>query len=378
MKICQQQKKLTPDNECQVSFQLEDSPFEKNKLVYNLSLDSQDLVSESLDAALIALLIPCMAANENITLDGPLSKRLYTYLPTIQKLLMSAYTELHMINVFCENLVCNSSSIENRSMATGFSGGVDSFAAVAELGKSNIDFFLFNNVGSHGKSGEKLFEKRYKKVNPCAEELSIPLLKINSNLDCFYDEKLLQFIYNHTLRNVSVALLLQEGINEFYYSSAYHLRDFQFVGRPTIAHFDPILLPMLSSERISILPHGTTQTRVDKTNIIVAEELSYKYLDVCVDEESASNCSNCVKCRRTMATLDILGKIHLYKESFNIDFYFNNKFHIFYELCVDKGALSREIIELAEEREFVVPFLARVLSKIKLPFRIRRRLVKKG
>ena len=69
--------------QCQISFKLSDSPFTESSLTYYVPLQQQQLLSESLDCALIALLMPCMAANEPIVLNGHLSRRLFTCLPVI-------------------------------------------------------------------------------------------------------------------------------------------------------------------------------------------------------------------------------------------------------------------------------------------------------
>lgn len=365
------------EEQCKISFGLNDSPFTESSVTYYVPLQQQ-LLSESLDCALIALLMPCMAANEPIILNGHLSHRLFTCLPTIQILLRSVYPELNIIPITAECLIGASKEIKHNTIATGFSGGVDSFATVADIKAENIEYFLFNNVGSHGGAGERLFEQRYKLVSKCAAQLKTPLLKINSNLDLFYDNELLNFVYNHTLRNISAALLLQQGINQFYYASAYHLSDFQFYNRPTIAHLDPILLPLLSTENIIVLPHGTLLTRFDKTKLITNFSDSYQYLDVCVDEESEKNCSHCYKCRRTMATLDILGKRELYKEVFDFSLYDKKKLNVFYELYSDNAPMAVEIVNFAKQSNYSIPFgakfLSKVFSRLKLPYRFRQRL----
>lgn len=367
------------DEQCQLSFELSESPYRETSLKYYVPQQHQHLLSNSLDCALVALLMPCMALNEPINLNGNVSRRLFTCLPTIQALLRSIYPELNIVPISAEHLIGAGKDINNNKIATGFSGGVDSFATVADIKAESFECFLFNNVGSHGGAGERLFEQRYNYVMKCAEQLETPLVKVNSNLDLFYNNHLLNFVYNHTLRNVSVALLIQQGINQFYYASAYHLNDFQFDNRPTIAHLDPLLLPLLSTENIAILPHGTLMTRLDKTKLISEYPKSYEYLDVCVDEESETNCSNCYKCRRTMATLDILGKRELYKAVFDFSVYDKKKFNIFYELYTDSAPMAQEIIDFAKRTKYSIPigsfYLSKILSKLKLPYRINQHLL---
>lgn len=357
-------------NSTLISFKLDKSPFEHSSLEYTIEAQFQHLLCDSLDCALIALLIPSMTMSEPIVLAGSVSRRLFTCLPTIQVLLKDVYPELNIIPITCDRLVYEQQQNDKSVIATGFSAGVDSFATITDIKPENIGYFLFNNVGSHGLAGEELFNKRFSTLKPGAKELNIPFVKVNSNLDLFYDNNLTNFIYNHSLRNISVALLLQNGINQYYYASTYHLRDFDINKRPDISHLDPILLPMFSTEKITVLPHGTTMIRFDKTSLITQQVESYEYLDVCVDEEHATNCSNCMKCHRTMATLDIIGKLHLYNKVFDLPFYYKNKFHIFYRLGINPSLFAKEVITLSKQHNFTIPIFSQFLSKVKLPYRV--------
>ena len=80
-----------------------------------------------------------------------------------------------------------------------------------------------------------------------------------------------------------------------------------------------------------------------------------------------------------MATLDILGKRELYKEVFDFSLYDKKKFNIFYELYSDKAPMAQEIIDFVKENNSQMPlsvlFMSKVLSKLKLPYRIRQRLI---
>ena len=185
------------------------------------------------------------------------------------------------------------------------------------------------------------------------------------------------------MRNISVSLLLQRQINQYYFASAFHITQFKLAPRPDIARIDLMLLPLLSTENIAIFSHGTTMTRVEKTKLITALPETYKYLDVCVDELDEKNCSNCSKCRRTMATLDILEKLYLYSHVFDLNLYYKNKRYIFFDLLLDKSSIAKEVISFAKQVNYAIPSFSKFSSKVSaramphLPYRIKKALLKR-
>lgn len=155
-------------------------------------------------------------------------------------------------------------------VAIGFSGGIDSYCALADHYYSDIPerfkitHLLFNNVGSHGTDGERLFRKRFERLAPSAERIGLPLLMINSNLDSFMPKNL-GFQKTHTMRNASVAHLLQGGIGRYMYTSTYKYSD-MFIG-PTYdtAYSDLATLPLLSTDTLDAFSVGSEYSRVQKT-----------------------------------------------------------------------------------------------------------------
>ena len=367
----------------QITFKLEECPLYVDELQYDIQGEFEYMLFDSLDCALVALLVPCMTAKEPIVLKGNISRRLFKSLPSIQKLLHSVYPDLFIIDITCDTLIEAYEEKSRSITATGFSGGVDSFAVIADLKLENFDYFLYNNVGSHGGAGESLFNKRYDALFPFSEEVNIPFIKVNSNLDDFYDDDLLNYIHNYSLRNISVALLLQRRINQYFFASAFHISQFKLRPRPDIARIDLMLLPLLSTENIAIFSHGTSMTRVEKTKLITTMPETFKYLDVCVDETDEKNCSNCAKCRRTMATLDILGKLGLYGNVFDLNLYYKNKPFIFFDLCLDKSTIAREVISFAKQVNFAIPTYSIFSSKVSaiamphLPYKIKKILLQR-
>lgn len=340
----------------------------KETLWYSLHDSFGDLFTDASDAPLVALLIPAMSRGEDIHIDGVISDRLYYNLTqAFQSLLRHIIPYLHQVSIYPEDVRCEQGKSAS-GVATGFSGGIDSYCALADHFYSNIPkcfkvtHLLFNNVGSHGSGGEQLFRKRFERLIPAAERIGLPLLMINSNLNLFYGNRL-GFQQTHTLRNASVALLLQGGIGRYMYASAYKYSD-AFVGSTYyIAYSDLITLPLLSTDTLDAFSVGSEYSRVEKTLRVAELPDSYGTLDVCVNANNASsytNCSKCSKCLRTLATLEIAGYLERYSESFDLNMYKTQRKKYFATLLGSQNPLLREIVELANERNYSFPLSSRL------------------
>ncbi|MCP4143991.1 MAG: hypothetical protein GY752_01760 [bacterium] len=357
-------------------------------LWYSLHESYGDLLSKTCDAPLVALLIPAMAIGEDIHINGMISERLlYNLSVPLQKLLQLIIPSLHQIKIHPEDVCCDKPSLVS-GVATGFSGGIDSYCLLADHYYSKVSerfkitHLLFNNVGSHGSGAEQLFRERYERLVPVAELLGLPFLMINSNLDSFYDKKL-SFQQTHTIRNASVALLLQGGIGRYMYGSAYHYSD-AFVGPSTgTGRTDNITLPLLSTDTLDAFSVGGEYTRVEKT-LRVAELLdSYKHLDVCVNAYNTNgytNCSTCWKCLRTLATLEIAGCLERYSASFDLNAYKSSRVKFFATLLGSNDPLPREIVQFAKDRKYSFPVSSHIIHAsgiypmMRFPGRVIRKL----
>ncbi len=335
----------------------------KEFLWYNLHESFGNLLSSSCDAPLVALLIPAMAVGEDIYIDGMISGRLlYNLSGTFQILLQHIIPSLNQVKIYPKD-ISGDGSKPAPGVATGFSGGIDSYCVLADHYYSSntikgfrVTHLLFNNVGSHGSS-EKLFRERYKRLLPQAERLGLHFLMINTNIDFFYDNKL-DFQKTHTLRNASVAYLLQRGIGRYMYASSFSYLD-TFIGPSnSMGYSDPITLPLLSSPSLDMLSVGSEDTRVEKIIRVAEIPDSYTTLDVCINPYHVggyTNCSTCEKCLRTLVTLEIAEKLEHYSSSFNLDAYENCRDRFFTKLLASHNPFHREIVQFANERNYSFP-----------------------
>lgn len=348
--------------------QQEGAKQEARTLWYSLAEEYADMVSDSSDAALVALLLPAMQEGQDIYLEGSISERLYYHLRgPYQELMQVWMPRLKRIKIHPSDLHVHPAN--SNGVAAGFSAGVDSYCLLERHYFSphvpdgfRITHLLFNNVGSHTSSRNvgdtaQLFHKRQQGVSSIVAEFGLPLVIVDSNLDSFYRNlpscENFSFIDSHTLRNVSVALLLQSGIGRFLYASGQYIGDSSVDPHVPIAALDPIALPMLSSEAMEAFSVDNQFTRVEKTLRVAQVEASYTSLDVCTQLNEGYNCGQCEKCMRTLLTLEIAGYLDRYQAVFDLDAYRKYRDRFLAKLLVQRHKpYNREIIELASQRNY--------------------------
>ncbi len=315
----------------------------------------RDLLADSSDSQLVALLIPAMIDAEPISLDGSVSEKLYYSLRGLQDLLLEVMPFLKKIDIRPNELVFERTGASG--VATGFSGGIDSFCVLADHHYAKvpegfrITHLLCNNVGSHDAGGEATFRRRYERLLPLTERLGLPLIDVNSNLDTFYGGRL-NFQQTHTLRNAAVPLLFGAGIRRFMYASAHNFRDVAVSRHHDTAPSDLISLPMLSTESTECFSVGSEYSRVEKTLKVAELTDSYDFLDVCNRTWTEKNCGSCPKCKRTLLTLEIAGELQRYERVFDLAAYQKVRSGYLGRVFNATDPFSREIVEFAQRVGF--------------------------
>ena len=311
---------------------------------------------DRLDGFVVGLLLQAMTMGEDIETEAPMSSKLYHslqgfYIP----LLASVFPKLRAINLRPAGLV--NASAGGQSVATGFSGGIDSFATVAQhlaneaSEDHRVSHFLFHNVGSHldgnHDDARMLFNQRLQVLKPFAEEVNIPFVPVDSNVS---EVLPIDFMRMHHSLNASVVLALQGEFRRYFYASTYRYADCTHGAIDDIARYDPVAFHQFSTEGLDCVSTGCQLSRVEKTSLVADYEPSHRFLNVCVDAElEGLNCSTCFKCRRTLLTLELLGKQHLFTNVFNLEQYrsIRAKYIKNSILRVRPGSFESEICDLA-------------------------------
>lgn len=257
----------------------------------------------------------------------------------------------------------------SRAVATGFSGGIDSFCVLCDhLGAAvppahRLTHLFFNNVGAFGERSSTAFHGQLPHLADCARELRLPIVTVDSNLDQIYPHQ--SFICNHQFRNVAAALALQSLVGTYLYASAFSYDDC-FYRDPggELAYWDPVLLPHLSTERLRVLSVGSQYTRVQKTERVATFAPSHRHLHVCVSSSDHRNCSTCWKCARTLLTLELLGQLETYREVFDLKAYAVVRSRYIVEMLRSDDPLWIEIRELARAKGHRFPKTLRLAAAL--------------
>lgn len=289
----------------------------------------QYLCTERGDAYLVAILHYAMTHGHDIELEIPVTEELLYNIDTyLIDALVSYNPTYHHSRIKAEvasGLLPNAGAV-----GTGISCGVDSLYALARESNSlfpnhKITHLTFNNVGSHGE-GEKaciLYNKRLQRSKKFAEEYGYEFVASDSNLMDVIEQS---HFYTHTYSSMFPVLCLQKLYSVFYYASGgYRYDEFTLEARKEICcgSYELLSLPVFSSRQLRIYSQGENMTRMQKLEKVVDYAPSYKFLNVCLMDEN--NCGCCEKCVRTMTALDALGKLELYRDIFDVDYYYSHK-----------------------------------------------------
>ncbi len=353
-----------------------EAPF-PNKLWYQIDIGFGDFISETSDAPLLALLIPAMTYGEDIIVEGSVSENLLFNLNNDVQVIYSIFhPHLKKINIHAQRVY--SHSYPSGNVASGFSGGIDSFYTLSqhfypqEVSPGfRITHLLYNNVGSHGRAGEALWKKRFKRLKKLPDKYGIPFIGVNSNLSQFYRDY--SFIQSHTPRDASVALLLQNGLGKYLYSSSINYHHLQLNPHKPITFSDSIILPRVSTSSIQLISAGSGLSRVNKTLAVADIPDVREFLDVCIDEVNEENCSQCFKCMKTQLTLDVAGKLEAFNKVFNPETYRSKRIEFITGIHRSKLIHLNEILDLAREKGYHIPFRTRLYSLLRV-YGIRKKI----
>ena len=367
-------KKTVKEQTIKVSISIDSEELGDRELWFSTDLKYQDSVCESqYDAYLVGLLYPAMRYGEDIHIEGKISKKLlFNVNNYVIPLIKSFSPKCKQIEVTANELT--NEDFDGKGVGTGFSGGIDSFCTIYDHyeiesdSDYKINSFLFLNVGAHGSNDEmKVKEKfitRYDYLKKFPEEIGLDFIPVDSNLFSFHP-------WGHqltcTLTLASGIIFMQRHYNKYYCASLgwSYLEILKYSETDLdrdIAMFDPILLPLLSTESLELIPDGNQYTRTEKTLHIMDYEPVHKYLNVCVSgDDTHENCSLCAKCCRTLMTLNSVGKLDEFSHLFDIEKYKNKaeKKYVCKQVALkNEDPFAKGNVELAK------------INNIKLPSRI--------
>ena len=282
------------------------------------------------------------------------------------------------------------------AVACGMSRGVDSFATLYEyteqcdLEQYRITHVTFFENGAHHLGGttnysgiEKFFCEQRETTKEFCKKYDLELVVLRSNLNVFLADFLWvdPFERTHTYRNIGMALMLQNLIGTYYYSAAFNLDGFSADLSRGCARHEKWMLPHIRTGAFRVYSSNKDMLRWEKTKLIIQDPRTYDYLSVCF--MSNKNCGRCVKCVRTMVTLDMLGVLDKYSNSFDVEMFKKNRVWYYAQLYYRWDEfLMKELIDYAGEHKVKIPFASKlqgtalfILKKIFKPIIVNIRMI---
>lgn len=344
------------NNRAKLCSQIEEDGNQSFSLWFDVDIKYIDYLTDNADAFVVALLPYAMNKSLNISVNGKMSKRLHFQLNEMLVPVLAKNSHLfNKISISATQLTDENFCTENAS-ATGFSRGVDSFDTICSLTDNhcaNLTHLTFFNVGSHrstanytAEQSENLYFERLNAAKESAKIFDIPLIDINSNLG---EHLTLPFVKVHHYCSFSAVLCLQKFFKNYYYASGYPISEFSIKKSDKgAAYYEAFTAHMLSTESTNFYITGLEKTRLEKLDFISKYPITYDNLNVCYYGDN--NCGHCEKCIRTQYELLVLGKLELYKNSFNIDDFEKNKNkYMDFVLRSQKQSYYAEILSLMKK-----------------------------
>lgn len=288
------------------------------------------LCHERGDAFVVGMLFYAMRLGLDIVSDAPVSEeilfKLRTYfIPSIAK----NCEEMYPCAIEAEP---GRDPLPNAgAVGTGISCGVDSLHAVLQQTNSpcpglNLTHLVLNNVGAYApRSRQFLWQREHGRA--FAKEYGVPFVETDSNICQVFVFNCRWFHFTNTYMNAFAALCLQKLWGTFTIASGGWTFAFFTLSKileEDSAVYDLLFLHAISTRRLQFLSGGGAETRYEKTLALADWPPARKWLHVCTDD-SGPNCNVCVKCVRTLTTLDALGKLDAFKDVFDIAYYRANR-----------------------------------------------------
>lgn len=332
------------------------------------------LCAEQSDAFVVAMLWYAMITGSDIESVAPMSEKMVFH---ITRYLISALcTEengcrrIRILGPTTDQPYKNIGGV-----GTGMSCGVDSFYTLHEYTKEDIpkkyklthlSYFNMGAIFHPNRSEKKKFtlkefyettdrmsEGKRENARQVAEQSGLSLVYVKSNLDSDY----YRGAYGHTgvYRNFAMALALQGLFSVYYNSSGGWPGYFDLTLTEGSQHYEALLCQCLSTESLSFILSDYA-TRVEKTITIADDKLVQKYLDVCF---CFNSCGKCSKCIRTLATLDIIGKVDHFGEVFDIEYFKKHRAEVYFEILKtkdgdakeDNAVFAKDLYRIAKEKD---------------------------
>lgn len=284
---------------------------------FDLPADLQAAVSDNGNAWAVLMLPLACYFGEPLVIDRPLDRVLRDNLIGLAGIWSTWFSEIECIGIEAQNVVGTDRREvvidPSKRTISSFSGGIDSLFSffrhkdqVLGDGTALIDDLLC--VGGFNTAMDD-FDGMRAELEGFAGRVGRRLVPILTNIR--YGDHAIETPYSigpwmenlaHASFLAAIAHMLGRRYKEFIIpASASYMGLYRTWG----SH--PLCDPLLSSSDLKVVHDGASFTRVERTELVARHDEALDIVHVCSKQRWQHNCSQCEKCWRTMATLDLFG-----------------------------------------------------------------------
>ncbi len=318
------------------------------------------------DNFLIGLMLLGIKYDEDINIYGAsISKSL---VENIYDILLPAFAKMGCgtgkTRIFTDSIQ-NNDQVRGSDTATGISMGVDSFYSIIKNKNNSVNAVntvlyvqqLYSDSLQYGENIKNIFDMR----ENVAAGLNLKFIPMLTNLRYILDKEFV-FTQYHAFCHLGAALTIK-SISCYYYATGFDKKEMKLCFDDT-AYYDDVISNAIAHQNFIMKMSGDEVTRYEKTKLIADNFVVQKYLDVCLKNEEHfnrkyRNCSLCHKCVRTLATLEVLGKISNFENVFDLDLYKKSRSTVWGELeyrkIIMKDVFAKEIFDNAKKENLKLP-----------------------
>lgn len=288
------------------------------------------LVTENINAYLIGCLPYAMRNKMDIELLAPVSSDLIhgieMYLvPHLAGYDNRLYEPKIITNKIQYNKLPNAGAV-----GTGMSMGVDSLFTVHQYADSKfkdyrLSHLLVEQVGdlvSSVTSGSHKRNVNRSTVDEVGKALNLPVVYTYSNFRQLFR---MTHYHTHTFTAMFNVHMMAKLFKTYFYSSTEDFSHFSLVNNSTqdAATYELLSLQALSTDSLRLMSGGAASDRIDKTKELANNDIARSFLRVCLVDEA--NCGKCMKCCRTLLTLDMQDNLDKFNNVFDVSEYKKNR-----------------------------------------------------
>lgn len=347
------------------------------------------LCDDVYDAFLMALLYPAMYNQEDIEIDGAVSRKLLININNFVQAAKNAYDkDSHIVKVKAKTYA-TATKLPETHVGLGFGAGIDSFCSLEDHffhpidDENKVDTLCFLLVDNYGDPLDETSHIRgynfYKNTEAVAKELGInscfvdgtSMFRFHVPFSAIHSERDLRIYINGFWARIACVLALQRGLRKFIISSSSSYRDSLYYHNQMYEKgvlwldewSEGFVLPLVSPIGLDFVSDGAQYpSKNEKIEKVIDLPIVRKHLRACTggnEGVSGNDCGYCKKCTRMMIILDILGQLEKWRDHFPIDTY---KSHRRSRLCTivriaheDNDLSAWSILMLAKKYNYKMP-----------------------